>query len=70
MDKYALIVAGGKGVRMKSDVPKQFLEINKRPLLMYTIDAFSNNHQIKQIILVIPNGYIEFLERTLCKTQF
>ena len=59
MEKYVLIVAGGKGLRMKSDVPKQFVELNNKPLLMYTIDAFSTI-RIDQLILVIPADYIGF----------
>ena len=38
--EYALIVAGGKGTRIKSNVPKQFLELNGLPVLMHTIAAF------------------------------
>ncbi|MDD4756303.1 MAG: 2-C-methyl-D-erythritol 4-phosphate cytidylyltransferase, partial [Prolixibacteraceae bacterium] len=37
MNKYALIVAGGTGSRMNSDIPKQFLELNGLPVLMHTI---------------------------------
>lgn len=52
--EYALIVAGGKGTRIKSSVPKQFLELNGLPILMHTINAFYRyNEQIK-IILVLP----------------
>lgn len=65
MEKYVLIVAGGKGIRMKSDIPKQFVEFNNKPLLMQTIDAFSNTFQSDQLILVIPNGYID-LWKELC----
>ena len=39
--KYAIIVAGGSGQRMGSKIPKQFLEIKGRPILMRTIEAFS-----------------------------
>lgn len=60
MEKYVIIVAAGKGVRMKSDIPKQFVELNNKPLLMHTIDAFSSNHQIDQLILVLPAGYESF----------
>jgi 2-C-methyl-D-erythritol 4-phosphate cytidylyltransferase len=40
MDKFAVIVAGGTGSRMGNSVPKQFIEIGGKPLLLYTIDAF------------------------------
>jgi 2-C-methyl-D-erythritol 4-phosphate cytidylyltransferase len=70
MDKHILIVAGGKGIRMKSEVPKQFVELNGKPLLMHTIDAFSLNHQIDQINLVIPNGYMGFWKELCEKHHF
>lgn len=66
MDKYILIVAGGKGIRMKSEVPKQFVELNGMPVVMRTIDAFSVDHQIDQITLVIPNGYLSYW-KDLCE---
>ena len=51
MDKTALIVAGGKGVRMKSKTPKQFLILRRIPLLMHTINQFSS---FNKIIVVLP----------------
>jgi len=40
MTNYALIVAGGSGSRMNADVPKQFLLLNEKPVLMHTIERF------------------------------
>ena len=40
MEKYVIIVAGGKGLRMGGDIPKQFVPINGMPVLMRTIEAF------------------------------
>ena len=56
--KYALIVAGGSGIRMETDIPKQFLSLNGKPVLMHTIDAF---HQIDGIgiIVVLPSSEFE-----------
>jgi len=70
MDKHILIVAGGKGVRMKSEVPKQFVELNGMPIVMRTIDAFSVDHQIDQITMVIPNGYLTFWKELCEKHHF
>lgn len=54
MNEYALIVAGGKGTRIKSKVPKQFLELGGKPVLLHTLEAFLRySNQIK-IILVLP----------------
>jgi 2-C-methyl-D-erythritol 4-phosphate cytidylyltransferase len=57
MDKYAVIVAGGSGTRMGGGIPKQFLLVNKRPLLYYTLRAFLNAFADIQIILVLPVDY-------------
>lgn len=54
MTAYAIIVAGGKGLRMGGDVPKQFVPIGGMPVLMHTIDAFRNAIDGIQIILVLP----------------
>jgi 2-C-methyl-D-erythritol 4-phosphate cytidylyltransferase len=52
--EYALIVAGGKGTRIKSKTPKQFLELNGLPVLMHTILAFYRYSDKIKIILVLP----------------
>ena len=55
MTQYVLIVAGGKGIRMGGDIPKQFLPIGGVPVLMRTMDAFYAYNQDIQIILVLPH---------------
>jgi 2-C-methyl-D-erythritol 4-phosphate cytidylyltransferase len=52
--EYALIVAGGKGTRMKTTVPKQFLEVGGLPILMHTVNAFFRYSDSIQVILVLP----------------
>lgn len=52
--KYALIVAGGKGLRMGSELPKQFLSIGGKPVLMHTLQAFYDYDREMRIILVLP----------------
>ena len=54
MKKFALIVAGGRGNRMKSEIPKQFLELNGKPLIMHTIELFKQYDSDAEIILVLP----------------
>ena len=66
MEKYVLIVAGGKGLRMKSELPKQFIEINNKPVLMHTFDAFSSIGNINHFILVLATEYIGYWEE-LCE---
>lgn len=57
--EYALIVAGGKGTRIKSDEPKQFLPINGMPVLMHTLLAFYEYSQSIEIRLMLPQDQIE-----------
>ncbi|MES2107484.1 MAG: 2-C-methyl-D-erythritol 4-phosphate cytidylyltransferase [Bacteroidota bacterium] len=54
--KYAIIVGGGSGTRMQSAVPKQFLQLCGRPVLMYTIEAFYTSAARPEIILVLPSA--------------
>lgn len=56
MTDYIIIVAGGKGLRMGSDIPKQFLPIGGKPVLMRTIERFRHFSEALQIILVLPKA--------------
>jgi 2-C-methyl-D-erythritol 4-phosphate cytidylyltransferase len=58
MKKIAVIVAGGNGTRMNTQTPKQFLMLNGKPVLYYTIDAFLKAYSDLEIILVLPEEYI------------
>ena len=58
MNKFAIIVAGGTGSRMNNPVPKQFLLLNNKPLLYYTLDTFLKSYQDLQIILVLPEEHV------------
>ena len=53
---YIIIVAGGKGLRMGSDIPKQFLPIGGKPVLMRTLERFREYSDDIQIILVLPEA--------------
>lgn len=64
--KVALIVAGGSGNRMNSPVPKQFIELNGKPLLMHTFQAFTDADPNFEFILVLPEKEIGTWE-SLCK---
>lgn len=65
MDRYAILVAGGKGLRMGSDIPKQFLPLRGRPVLMHTIDVFRRTYPDIHIILVLPHEQQDYW-RQLC----
>jgi len=68
--EYALIVAGGKGIRIKTKVPKQFLELNGLPVLMHTILAFYRYSDKITIILVLPEGDFDTWESLCIKYNF
>ena len=57
---YIIIVAGGKGLRMGSDIPKQFLPIGGKPVLMRTLERFREYSDDIQIILVLPEAQQEY----------
>jgi 2-C-methyl-D-erythritol 4-phosphate cytidylyltransferase len=59
MDKAAVIVAGGTGTRMGSSTPKQFLELNGRPIIAYTLEAFYAAFPDIRIIIVFPRLFLE-----------
>lgn len=63
---YVVIVAGGKGLRMGSDIPKQFLPVNGLPVLMHTIKRFKEYSSILNVILVLPKEQQAYWNE-LCK---
>lgn len=66
MDKHVIIVAGGIGKRMHSEIPKQFLNIAGKPILIHTFECFINYSKDIKITLVLPKPYIDFW-KSLCK---
>jgi 2-C-methyl-D-erythritol 4-phosphate cytidylyltransferase len=58
MKKYAVIVAGGSGTRMGSDLPKQFMLLKEKPLLYYPIYTFLNTYSDLDVILVLPVDHV------------
>ena len=63
---YVIIVAGGKGLRMGSDIPKQFLPIGGKPVLMRTLERFREYDADLQIILVLPEAQQDYWHQ-LCE---
>ena len=84
MKKYAVIVAAGAGIRMKSEVPKQFMLLRNKPLLFYSVDTFLQAYDDLEVILVLPldhmakgqeiiDGYFDNSRIRICeggKTRF
>ena len=66
MTKAIIIVAGGKGLRMGGDIPKQFLVVNGRPILMHTINRFHDFDPTMQIVVVLPKDQQDYW-RQLCR---
>ena len=66
MKKYLIVVAGGKGVRMGGDMPKQFQLLCGKPVLMITLEHLHAIGPLMQLILVLPEEHIE-LWKDLCK---
>ena len=60
MERFAILVAGGQGLRMGGDVPKQFLPLGGRPVLMHTIDRFREVFPDMHIIVVLPQGQHDY----------
>jgi 2-C-methyl-D-erythritol 4-phosphate cytidylyltransferase len=58
MDLYVVIVAGGSGKRMGAEIPKQFLELAGRPVIMHTIERFKAYNDSIEIITVLPENQL------------
>ena len=70
MKKYAIIVAGGKGLRMGGELPKQFIPVEGRPVLMRTLDAFHAFDSAMEIILVLPRDHQPYWQELCAEYQF
>ena len=68
MQKHVIIVAGGVGTRMGSHVPKQFLELDRVPILMQTMNRFYAIDSTLDMVVVLPESYIAHWE--LLKKQY
>lgn len=70
MKHTALIVAGGKGLRMGSELPKQFLPIGGKPVLMHTLEAFRRFDPEIDLILVLPEEQQEYWKQLCDRHHF
>lgn len=62
MKNVALIIAGGSGQRMGQDIPKQFLTVNEKPVIVYTLEAFQKHAEIDSIAVVCVEGWERVLD--------
>jgi 2-C-methyl-D-erythritol 4-phosphate cytidylyltransferase len=65
-----IIVAGGRGLRMGRDIPKQFIQIGGRPVLMHTIERFYGFDETMEIILVLPEDQFPYWQALCRKVDF
>ncbi|NLK95606.1 MAG: 2-C-methyl-D-erythritol 4-phosphate cytidylyltransferase [Clostridiales bacterium] len=61
----AIILAGGKGKRMKSTISKQFIKVNEKPILYYALKKFNECELINDIILVLPKDEVEYCKENI-----
>ena len=67
MKNYVILLAGGVGKRMDAEIPKQFIEVNGKPILAYSIENFQRNEQIEKIVVVCVKEWIERLKEIIHK---
>ena len=67
MKNYVILLAGGVGKRMHSDIPKQFLEVNDKPIIVHTIERFQKNPQIEKIVVVCVKKWIDRVKELVAK---
>ena len=62
MKNYVILLAGGVGKRMGAEIPKQFLEVDGKPIIVHSIENFQRNDQIEKIVIVCVKDWIEHLK--------
>ncbi len=67
MKNYVILLAGGVGKRMQSNIPKQFIEVNNKPIIVYTLERFQNNPQIEKIVIVCIKDWIEYVNNLITR---
>jgi 2-C-methyl-D-erythritol 4-phosphate cytidylyltransferase len=70
MNRYVLIVAGGKGTRMGSELPKQFIHIGGRPILMHTLELFYRWDASASLIVVLPHEHQAYWHKLCGELHF
>ena len=70
MKRYVIIVAGGKGLRMGGDIPKQFIPLRGKPVLMHTVEAFHRFDAGIEVILVLPRDQQDYWKKLCADHDF
>lgn len=67
MKDYVILLAGGVGKRMGAEIPKQFMEVDGKPIIVYTIERFQRNPHIEKILVVCVSDWIDYLKELIEK---
>jgi 2-C-methyl-D-erythritol 4-phosphate cytidylyltransferase len=70
MQEYVIIVAGGSGSRMQSDLPKQFLTLGHKPVILHTIDCFLSYRPDIRIIICCPKDFMDYTQELLLEYDY
>ena len=65
MKNYLILLAGGVGKRMGADIPKQFVKVKGKPIIVYSIENFERNNQIEKIVIVCVKEWIAYLKELI-----
>lgn len=65
MKNYVILLAGGVGKRMGTDIPKQFMRVDGKPIIVYSIENFQRNKQIERIVVVCVKEWIDNLKQII-----
>lgn len=65
MKTIAVIVAGGQGKRIKGDLPKQFIRLGDRPIVVHTLDKFESCEVVDEVVLVAPEQYLGYCSQAV-----
>lgn len=65
MKNYVILLAGGTGKRMGAEIPKQFMEVEGKPIIVYTIENFQRNEQIEKIVVVCIKDWSDHLRELI-----
>ena len=64
---YAAVLAGGSGLRMGGDMPKQFLHVGGRPIIIRSIDAFAESGLVDKIYVAVSADYIDYTKKLISR---
>jgi len=67
MKNYVILLAGGVGKRMNSDIPKQFIEVNGKPIIAYSIENFQRNNEVEKIVVACVKQWEKYLKEIVAK---